>query len=514
MKSMKSGTVIFAVLLLLVAPCVRAQKTPNSAPAAAETKEGEQAKPDASAGQLAVTHHAIEIGGETIRYTATTGLMPLKDTSGKEKAQMFFISYVADGKRNESRPITFAFNGGPGASSVWLNLGGLGPKRVPTSDLRPSPPPYKLESNEESWLTFTDLVFVDPVGTGFSRAASGVNAKDFYGIEADAHSIGNFIQQYVTKYERWLSPKFIAGESYGTLRAVELADYLHDDYGMDINGIMLLSTALDFQTFSFQLGNDLPYVLFLPSYAATAFYHKKLPQELQKDLNATAKEVENWAVTDYIQALAKGSRLTEQERLRFAAKLARYTGLSEDFVLRNNLRISRSEFMTELLKPQHLSVGLMDGRAVGEGSPGDFFNDPSMLVTIGPYVAAINDYLSNELGYKSSGNYIYLSEEANDHWNYGSALHGYVNVMDSLKKAITARDLKVFVASGYFDLDTPYLSALYTMTHLELPESLRDNITFKCYESGHMIYVSDAALKQLTSDVSDFVAKSVPKSAK
>lgn len=511
---MKPGAAILVVLFLLATPSVRAQKSPNQPPPAAQTKEHVQAKPDASAGQLAVTHHAIEIGGETIRYTATAGLMPLEDKSGKEQAQMFFVAYVADGRQNGRRPVTFAFNGGPGASSVWLNLGGLGPKRVPTSNLKPSPPPYELESNEESWLTFTDLVFVDPVGTGFSRAASGVSAKDFYGIEADAHSVGNFIQQYVTKYERWLSPKFIAGESYGTLRAVELADYLHDSYGMDINGIMLLSPALDFQTFSFQLGNDLPYVLFLPSYAATAFYHKRLPQELQQDLNATSKEVEAWAVTDYIQALAKGSRLTEQERLQFAAKLACYTGLSEDFVLRNNLRISRSEFLGELLKPQHLSVGLMDGRAAGEGAPGDFFNDPSMLVTIGPYVAAINDYLSNELGYKSSGHYIYLSEEANDHWNYGSALHGYVNVMDSLKKAITARDLKVFVASGYFDLDTPYLSAGYTMTHLELPDNLQDNITFKCYESGHMIYVSDAALKQLNSDVSHFVAKSVPKTAK
>ncbi len=514
MKLRKLSAAFCIILLLLTLTPVWAQKTSEPLPTVAETKDKEQAKSDCSAEQLAVTHHTIEIGGKTIHYTVTAGLMPLKDKSGKEHAQIFFIAYVEDSKENKKRPVTFAFNGGPGASSVWLNLGGIGPKRVPTADIKPSPPPYELESNQESWISFTDLVFIDPVGTGFSRAASGVKAKDFYGIEADVHSIGCFIQQYTTRYERWLSPKFIAGESYGTLRAVELADYLHSNYGMDINGIVLLSSALDFQTFSFQLGNDLPYVLFLPSYAATAFYHKKLAPELQQDLNDTTREVEEWAVTEYIQALGKGSSLNDQERLRFAAKLAKYTGLSEEFVQRNNLRITRSEFMTELLKEQHLTVGLMDGRAAGEGSPGDFFNDPSMLVTIGPYVAAINDYLSDELGYKSTVNYIYLSEEANDHWNYGSALHGYVNVMDSLKKAISARDLKVFVASGYFDLDTPYLSAKYTMAHLELPKSLQNNITFKCYDSGHMLYISDSALKQLTSDVSDFVAKSVPENAK
>lgn len=507
----RTACVCFFVILFLFSSALSWAENPSgSTTQKTGATSTSQTKSDFSEAEPVVTNHTIRIAGEVIDYTATAGFLTIEDESGKPRAEIFFIAYVRKGTEKETRPLTFGFNGGPGASSVWLNLGGVGPHRVQIADLKPSPPPYRLADNSQSWIPFTDLVFIDPVGTGFSRPASGVSAKDFYGIKKDVQSVAEFIRLYTSKYQRWLSPKFLVGESYGGVRAVELTDKLHRTYGMDLNGIILLSPALDFQTFSFQPANDLPYYLFLPTYTATAFYHKKLSAELQKDFHKTLKEVEKWETAEYVRALTEGDAFDAQKESEIAERLARYTGLSEEFVRRNDLRIQRNDFLTDLLKKEHSLVGLMDGRAVGHDSDVSFFNDPGMLVVIGCYVACMNEYIRSQLKYETNQPYVYLSDEANAQWNYGSASKGYVNVVESLREAVAARGLKVFVGCGYFDLDVPYRAAEYVMAHLALPGNLKSNITIRSYEAGHMLYVSDSSLKMLTSDVSGFIGSAVP----
>ncbi len=463
---------------------------------------------------LSVTHHSVEINDRILDYTATVGYMQIQNKSGEYEADMFFIAYVKDQVQEQSqRPITFLFNGGPGASSVWLHLGAVGPKRLFISDEdRPLRPPYKLVDNEYGWLDLTDLVFIDPVGTGYSRSAPGKDPKQFYGVKGDIESIGEFIRLYTTKYERWRSPKFIVGESYGTVRAVLLAEYLHDTYGMDVNGLLLISSVLNFQTFTFDPGNDLPYVMFLPTYAATASYHKKVSPDLQADLQRTLEEVEAWALGKYMFALAKGDTLSDNERNRVIEKLARYTGLHEDYIRNNNLRITNRDFSRELLQTENRTIGLLDSRVRGIGeSGGTFSDDPSVGATIGAYVATLNDYVRIELKYENDLPYEYLSLEANHSWNWGSAVRGYVCVIDELQAAISkTKYLKVLLASGYYDLDAPYFATKYNVSHFGLEPSLRDNITLAFYKAGHQMYTDTPSLKKLRSDVSVFLESALP----
>jgi carboxypeptidase C (cathepsin A) len=486
--------------------------TPSPVSSAVTVKAGEKAP---TAEKLAVTHHALQRGGQVLTYTATAGCLPLKDESGKPKADMFFVAYVRDQQQNApQRPITFLFNGGPGASSVWLHLGAVGPKRVPIDDSeKPQPPPYRAIDNDFTWLWNTDLVFIDPVGTGFSRPAPGESPKQFYGIKEDIQSVGEFIRLYTTQYGRWTSPKFLAGESYGTLRAVGLADHLYETYGMSINGLILISLAIDFQTFTFESGNDLPYVLFLPSYAATAWYHKKLAPELRENLQKTLEGAEKWAREDFTVALAKGDRLSGAEREKVAEILATYTGLSTSFLENNNLRITRSAFMNELLRAQNLSVGLVDSRTTGHERAGDFLSDPGVVMTAAPYAAVLNDYVRDELKFESDLPYVVLSQEASGQWNWGSALHGYVSVLDTLRQVINRTPyLKVFAACGTFDLDTPYFAAKYSLEHLGLDAKLQDNIRLQCYDGGHMLYTDRSSLQKLTEDVKAFLKNAIPAS--
>lgn len=490
------------------------RKRPSEIPSKPTTQRRDREGPKRS---LSVTHHSVEIDNKILDYTATVGYIQILNKSGEPEADMFFVAYVKDQEEDRSqRPITFAFNGGPGASSVWLHLGAVGPKRVLVSqEYKPLSPPYKLLANEYGWLDLTDLVFIDPVGTGYSRPAPGKDPKQFYGVKGDMESVGEFIRLYTTKFKRWPSPKFIVGESYGTVRGVLLAEHLHDAYGMDVNGLLLISSVLNFQTLAFDPGNDLPYVMYLPTYALTASYHKKASSELQTDMQKTLDELEQWTLGEYMFALAKGDTLPDTERNRVIEKLARYTGLRQDYIKENNLRITNRDFSRELLRTENRTLGILDSRVAGIGQPdGTFSDDPSVVATIGAYVATLNDYIRNELKYENDLPYDYLSLEANQFWNWGSAARGYLSVIDELREAIgRTRYLKVFIANGYYDLDAPYFATKYNVAHLGLDPSLRDNITLAFYEAGHQMYTDMPSLKKLRADVSAFIKSAMPESS-
>jgi carboxypeptidase C (cathepsin A) len=462
--------------------------------------------------RLSTTRHSISLGSGVLKYTATAGYMHAG--TGDQRADIFFVSYVKDGVADKKdRPVTFVFNGGPGASSVWLHLGAIGPRRISKFfEGKPLAPPYSLVDNEYTWLDLTDLVFIDPVGAGYSRPATGEEKKNFYGMSEDARSIGEFIQSYVTQEERWLSPKFLAGESYGTVRAVLLADRLHTAYGMDVNALILISPVLNFQTFNFGAGNDLPYVMFLPSYAAAAAYHKKTPPDLTPDIRMSLHPVEEWALNDYMVSLARGSAMTDSERQRVAGKLSAFTGLPEQYIANNNMRIASPQFMNELLSGRNRFLGLLDSRYDGTKPAGDlFFDDPSMAGTLGFYVSAMNDYVRRELDYKNDLPYEYLSKKANWSWNWGSAARGYPDVAGDLGKLINKmRYLKVFMAAGYYDLDAPYFATVYTVNHLGLEPDLKKNVTLKFYRAGHQMYTDRPSLEKLRRDISDFITTLLP----
>ncbi|MFN2233182.1 MAG: S10 family peptidase, partial [Anaerolineales bacterium] len=381
---------------------------------------------------IVTTQHTITIGGRQIGYTATTGTMVLKEESEqggeaknenegeKPKAELFFIAYtldrdesISDRQHRKTRPVTFSFNGGPGSSSVWLHLGLLGPRRVEMGDVdNLLPPPYDLVDNEFSLLDITDLVFIDPVTTGYSRAVEGENPKQFHNFEKDIASVGDFIRLYTTRYNRWASPKFLIGESYGTTRSAGLSGYLQERHGMYLNGIMLISSILNFQTARFTPGNDLPYILFLPTYTATAWYHNRLENGLQQDLRATLDEVEEFALGEYTLALMKGDALPRDEYDRIVEKLSRYTGLSQEYVKQTNLRINIFRFTKELQRDQRRTTGRIDSRFTGmdRDAAGETWEyDPSMAAIIGPYTAIFNDYARTELGFHSDLPYEILS---------------------------------------------------------------------------------------------------------
>jgi len=466
---------------------------------------------------LVETKQSVKIGRREIKYTVTAGTIVLKEeTTDREKeaegekprAQVFFIAYTKDGVRDRSnRPITFSFNGGPGSSSVWLHLGVLGPRRVVLKDDGNLPaPPFKLTDNQYSLLDETDLVFIDPMSTGYSRPVEGQKSKEWHAFRKDIESVGDFIRLYTTRYKRWLSPKFLVGESYGTTRAAGLSGYLQDRHGMYLNGLMLISVVLDFTTLDFSLNNDLPYILFLPSYAATAWYHRKLT--LRMPLQALLKEVEEFAFGDYAAALLKGNSLTPEERANIAQKLARYTGISPEFIERTNLRILNQHFFKELLRDRNQVVGRLDSRLLGRDRLGVTERpeaDPLLSTVIGPYTAAFYDYVRAELNFESDLPYEILNTNVWP-WSYSEFENKYVNVAETLRRAMTANPyLKVFVANGYYDLGTPYFATEYTFNHLGLDESLRDNISMEYYDAGHMMYIHLPSLKEMKRDLSRFI---------
>jgi carboxypeptidase C (cathepsin A) len=463
------------------------------------------------------TKHSVTINGNTIQYTVTAGNIVLKEENGKPKASFFYISYAKDGVKDPStRPFTFSFNGGPGSSSVWLHLGIFGPKRVRMND---DGTPYKgsfgLDDNPYSILDLTDLVFIDPVSTGYSRQVPGEERRQFHGYDEDIESVGEFIRVYTTRAKRWSSPKFIAGESYGTTRAAGLVDWLQDRHGMYFNGLILVSVAIDFQTLEFQTGNEIPYMLFLPTYTATAWYHKKLPADLQADFQRAITESKQFALNEYSVALLKGDQLGDTERRNVAQKLARYTGLSEQYIESSNLKISDARFFKELRRSERLTVGRLDSRFTGrdrDAAGEDIEYDPSYAAIQGSFTANFNDYVRKELKYESDITYEILAA-IYDEWSPGKEARGhYINSSEPLRKAMTENPaLKVFVANGYYDLATPFFASEYTFNHLGLDPSLRNNISLKYYEAGHMMYIHKPSLVQMKSDLASFYQNTLQK---
>lgn len=480
----------------------------------AEAKDDKKTTPEkASAQEFSqtpiITKGTVTIKGKSIPYTATTGFMNITDDNGTVKATMFYIAYVRSDIPSEKRPITYAFNGGPGSSSVWLHMGALGPKRVVLTDKGDMPkPPGNMVDNEYSWLEFTDLIFIDPVGTGYSRPAKDEKKEQFHGLDEDVTSVGTFIRLYTTQNKRWLSPKFLAGESYGTTRAAYLSDHLADRHGMYVNGILLISMVLDFQTLRFSPANDLPCALFLPTYAATAMYHGKLDESLRANQEKSLEEIRSWALNEYLTYLAKGHVASAAEHKAVTEKLSRYTGLSKEFIASTRNRPDIFRFTKELLRDEGKTVGRLDSRFTGidrDNAGENFEYDPSYNAVIyAPFTSTVNHYLRSTLGFESDLPYEILTGKVQP-WNWGSAERGFPYVGEALRKAMTKNKfLKVYVANGWYDLATPFFAAEYTMNHLPLETSLRNNISMKYYKSGHMMYIEKESLKQFTKDVEQF----------
>jgi carboxypeptidase C (cathepsin A) len=485
-----------------------------------EEKKPEEKKPEPK-DNLVETKHSLVVDGKEIKYTVTTGTMVMKEETAdrekesegeKPKAIFFFVAYTKDDVKDKAkRPLTFSYNGGPGSSSVWLHLGLLGPKRVMMGDAGALlPPPYGLNDNMYSLLNQTDLVFIDPVSTGYSRPVEGQKAREYHGFKKDIESVGDFIRLYTTRYGRWFSPKFLAGESYGTTRSAGLSGYLQDRHGLYLNGIMLISAVLDFSTLEFEPGNDLPYVLFLPTYAATAYYHGKV--HTRRPLRKFLAEVEKFAAGEYATALAKGVSLSRRQQILIAERLAHYTGLSQEYIEQTNLRPVIFRFCKQLLRDKRRTVGRLDTRFLGmdRDAAGEVWeSDPSMDAILGPYTAALYDYVRNDLKFESDLPYEIFSGKVSP-WSYADHENRYVNVAETLRHAMCVNPhLKVHVANGFFDLATPYFATQYTFNRLGLEKELQDHISMSFYEAGHMMYVHEPSLKMLKENLAKFIQSAI-----
>lgn len=462
-----------------------------------------------------VAKHNIRVGGRQLNYTTTTGFMPIKNgLTGETEARIFYMAYTLDNPP-ANRPLMFSFNGGPGSASVWLHLGALGPRRVKMLDdgLMP-PPPYQMEDNEGTWLTETDMVFIDPVGTGYSRATRPELATKFFGVNGDIESVGEMIRMYLGRNDRWLSPLFLVGESYGTTRAAGLSNWLFD-HGVGLNGIALVSTVMNFQTIRFADNNDLPLVLMLPSYTATAWYHKKLPPALQsKTIEQVVEEARKFTASEYAPAMLRIDSLSAAERSSLLDKMSSFTGLSKTFIDQNNFRIELGEFNKELLRSERRTTGRLDSRFKGidrDAASDNPDTDPSMNAIRPPYTSVFNSYVRSELGYKSDVEYYILGGGITSPWNY-NVTNQYADTSIPLKNAMAKNPyMKVFVAQGYYDMATPFYAAEYTFSAMNLDPTLRRNINFEYYEAGHMMYIEKGSLSKLKRDAAAFIQRSVTK---
>jgi carboxypeptidase C (cathepsin A) len=461
------------------------------------------------------TNHSILLNGEQIDYTVTTGTIILMDEDvdegEKQKASIFYIAYTKNGK-SINRPVTFSFNGGPGSSSVWLHLGLVGPKRVlMTDEGQPIGPPHQLTDNQFSLLDITDLVFIDPVSTGYSRPVPKEKPEQFHNVKKDIESVGDFIRVWTTRNNRWTSPKFLIGESYGTTRAAGLARYLHQRHGMYLNGIMFISSILNFITARFDEGNDLPFIFFLPSYTAAAWYHGKLSADLQDSLELAVNEAKEFAMNEYTLALMKGNNLREDERNQIVNKLARLTGLSTEYIAGTDLRINIHRFCKELLRDEGVTIGRLDSRYKGfdRDNVGETHEiDPSYAAILGPYTATMYNYLRKDLGYETDLPYEILKSLYKS-WKFENYQNNYVNTAKDLRRGFQLNpDLKVIVCNGYFDLATPLLATEYTFSHIPLPSLQQENIKMTYYEAGHMMYLHKPSLGKLSDDLHTFIDQS------
>jgi carboxypeptidase C (cathepsin A) len=506
--------VVMSILLVLGQASQLAAQEPEK-PAEKDAKPADAKPAPEPKEESSVTDHTIKIGGQAIAYKATASTTLIKDDKGEPTASIFTIAYTrSDTKDMSQRPISFVYNGGPGSSSIWLHMGAFGPRRVVTTDAGPTPPPpFKLVDNGDCLLDKTDLVFIDPVGTGFSRAVGKSKDKDFWGIDSDVKSLAQFIATYVSRNGRWNSPKFLIGESYGTFRSAALGDYLQDHNGMYLNGIVLISSVLDLGTISFPPGNDMPYIFYLPSYAATAYYHKML-QEPPADLNAFLAEARKFASGEYAAALMKGANLSAAEKSDIAKKVSHFTGLSEDYLVKADLRVNLPQFMAELQRSRRLATGRLDARFSGPAPDllaeyADY--DPQSTAVEGAFVAAFNNYIREDLKFGKDLTYNTSADIHDWEWkrtghNGGYGFPGAPNVEEDLVDAmVTNPHLHVEVENGYYDLATPFFATEFTMTHLGLPENLQKNIELKYYDAGHMMYLHEEDLAKLKANVAAFL---------
>lgn len=476
-------------------------------------------KPPAMEDKTSKTEHTISVNGQTLKYTAVAGTLVLRKEDGTPTASIFYTAYTKDDVADlTKRPLTFAFNGGPGSASVWLHLGSLGPKRVVMdAEGQPLPPPYRFADNPYTLLDQTDLVFIDPVSTGYSRAPTEAEAKNFHGLTGDVDSVGEFIRLYTSRNGRWDSPKFLAGESYGTTRAAALSGHLQDELGINLNGIVLMSSVLNFATIREDAGNDLPYNLYIPTFTAAAWYHKKLPKDLESaGLLKAVEESKRFASGPYTLALFKGDSISAEERAATVKNLARLTGLSPQFIEECNLRVSPDRFRKELLRDQRRTIGRYDSRLEGvdrdaAGSRPDY--DASYASVQGAFTAAWNQYVHSELKYESDLPYEVLTDKVQP-WSFREYENRYVNVAETLRESMTQNAaLRVFVANGYYDLATPFLATEYTFNHMLLDPKLRDHVSMGFYEAGHMMYTQLKSLEKLKQDITKFIAASLPPAA-
>lgn len=455
--------------------------------------------------ELSRTSHKVKLGIEDLSYTAVAGMLPVKDE--KVKGSLFYVSYVKEGLESyKDRPVTFCFNGGPGSSSVWLHMGAFGPKKVVLTPNQNGP--YHVIDNLYSLLDVTDLVFIDPMSTGFSRTSPDDEAKQFHGLDEDVQSVADFILLWTSRNLRWDSPKYLAGESYGGIRASFLASKLYDDDYLNFNGLIFVSALVNYQTIiNPSHGNDLPYILALPSYTSAAWSHKKLPEDLMKDLKASLLESEKFALGDYATSLLKGDDLTEEEKNILTTKLARFTGLTEGYIRKSNFRIPVISYTKELLRDQSKTIGRFDARLTGiEGNQNGCYmeTDPSFDTIIGPFTAAVNQYLRKDLLWETDR--VYKSLLDVQPWSFGKTRNSFVNGSENLRETLSRNpNMKIFVAAGYSDLAIPYFTNAYTFNHLNLSPSLKSNIEMKFYVGGHMMYTEEESLKQLNADIKTFI---------
>lgn len=478
----------------------------------AEAQQGPEPDPTG----LTVTSHRVATSGGRLDYTATAGFLPITDAAGTRRADVFFVAYSVDPETTGQRPMTFAFNGGPGQPAVWLHLG-VGPvwADVAQPDVdavsgsgMPAPPHARLVPNPATWLTHSDLVFVDPVSTGYSRAAEGVEPSEFHGYVQDVEYLAEFVRLFLTRFDRWDSPRFLLGESYGTTRVGGLARYLQERHGITVNGVILVSAILNWQTARFDVGNDLPHLLYLPTYTATAWYHGRLSQSLQRGgLEEAVREAREFATGDYAAALLNGPALSPDERQAVAHRLAALTGLSPEYVERTNLRIHGRRFAKELLRSTRTTVGRLDSRYVGvdrdaAGEVPEY--DPSYFV-YGAFSTAFHPYVRRELGVALDRPYEIRAGDLVRPWDYTNVQNRYLNVAEDLRRAMSENPaLRLFVASGYYDLATPFFAMDYTLGQMQLDERLGQSVTVRYYEAGHMMYIDPESRDQLETDIGAF----------